>query len=304
MRQPADTCVVGIGETTLDQIGVGVASFGRPAELATFTVQAGGGVATALATVAALGGKARLLTRLGDDAFGRTAIQRLRSFGVDTSLVLVEQGRMSPTRLVVIDDETRGRREHFTRGDVAPLEPSEIPTALLQGASVLLVDGSEPEVQVAVARRAKSLGIQVLLDARDFVAQAGELWRLADVVVASERVASETVSSDDMPRALRELQKRGPKIAVVTLGEEGAVALVGTQFVREQGLSLDVVDKLGSGDAFRGALAWALGQDWPFERALALANATGALNCRALGGQSGIPSLDEVLSAAGITAAR
>ena len=40
MPQPADACVVGIGETTLDQIGVGAASFGRPAELATFTVQA------------------------------------------------------------------------------------------------------------------------------------------------------------------------------------------------------------------------------------------------------------------------
>lgn len=304
MPQPADACVVGIGETTLDQIGVGAASFGRPAELATFTVQAGGAVATALATVAAFGGRSRLFTRLGDDAFGRTAVQRLRSFGVDTSLVLVEQGRMSPTRIVLIDEETRGRREHYTRGDVAPLETSEIPSALLEQASVLLVDGSEPAIQAAVARRAKGLGIRILLDARHFAGQAGELWTLADVVIASERVATELVSSDDMPKALRELQKRGPAIAVVTLGEEGAIALAGNQLLKEQGLSLEIVDPLGSGDAFRGALAWALGQDWPFDRALCLANAAGALNCRALGGQSGIPSLEEVLSAAGISPAR
>jgi sugar/nucleoside kinase (ribokinase family) len=298
MPQPADSCVVGIGETTLDQIGVGVASFGRASELATFTVQAGGAVATALATVAALGGRARLFTRLGNDAFGRTAIQRLRSFGVDTSPVLVEEGRMSATRIILIEEETRSRREHFTRGDVAPLEASEIPTNLLLGAGLLLVDGSDPVVQTAVAHRAKSQGIRVMLDARDCAAQAAELWRLADVVVASERVASEIVNSNDMEKALRELQRRGPQIAVVTLGEEGAAALSGGTLLREDGLALDVVDKLGSGDAFRGALAWALVQDWPMERALPLANATGALNCRALGGQSGIPSLDEALSAA------
>lgn len=298
MPQPADSCVVGIGETTLDQIGVGVASFGRPSELATFTVQAGGAVATALATVAAFGGRSRLLTRLGNDAFGRTAIQRLRSFGVDTSPVLVEEGRMSATRIILIEEETRSRREHFTRGDVAPLEASEVPTNLLLGAGLLLVDGSDPAAQTAAAHRAKSLGIRVMLDARDCADQATELWRLADVVVASERVASEIVDSNDMEKALRELQRRGPQIAVVTLGEEGAAALSGGTLLREEGLALDVVDKLGSGDAFRGALAWALVRDWPMDRALSLANATGALNCRALGGQSGIPSLEEVLSAA------
>ena len=88
--------VVGVGLVTLDQIGVGPRSRDPAVELRTFSLQTGGPTGTALATIAALGGRAKYFGRLGDDPYGQLILRGLRSFGIDTSAVLLEPGRLSP----------------------------------------------------------------------------------------------------------------------------------------------------------------------------------------------------------------
>jgi ribokinase len=70
------------------------------------------------------------------------------------------------------------------------------------------------------------------------------------------------------------------------------------KLVRQQALTVDVVDVTGAGSVFRGAFGYALLQDWPLERALPFANAAAGLNCTTLGGQEGIPTLEAVERAA------
>ena len=90
----------------------------------------------------------------------------------------------------------------------------------------------------------------------------------------------------------------GPDIAVVTLGEDGAIGLHENKLVRQQALPVDVVDVTGAGSVFRGAFGYALLRDWPIERAIPFANAAAGLNCTSLGGQGGIPTLEAVERAA------
>jgi sugar/nucleoside kinase (ribokinase family) len=90
----------------------------------------------------------------------------------------------------------------------------------------------------------------------------------------------------------------GARTAVVTLGEEGSIGLVGDTVVGQSALSIDVRDTSGSGDVFRGAFAYATLHGWPLQRALPFANAAAGLNCRHLGGVGGIPALGEVMRAA------
>ena len=294
--------VVGIGEVSLQQLGVGPASRESVVELTRFSVQSGGAIGTALATVCAFGGQARYFGRLSDDDFGAIILRGLRDFGVETSFVLTEPDRTSPVAFTLVDDRTARRTVRFTRGNLSELEPGELPRALLEGASLLLVDGRMPAAQTAAAERARALGVPIMLDARHLGPGMGELLDLCDVVVCSERFAAELAHSSDVKRSLVELTKMGPRVAVLTLGEEGAVGLEGETLVRQSGIRVEVQDTSGASDVFRGAFAYALLQGWGLERALPFANAAAGLDCRHLGGLAGIPSLAEVMRTAGLDA--
>jgi sulfofructose kinase len=293
--------VVGLGQVTVEQLGVGPRSSEAVVELATFSIQSGGAVGTALATVCALGGQARYFGRLSDDEFGGIIMRGLKEFGVDMTQVLIQPGKVSPTSFVLVDERTGRRLVRFTRGSTSPLEPGELPRNLLDDAKILLVDGRTPATHIAAAERAKALGITVLLDARRLGSGMGELIDLSDIVIGNERFAAEFSHTSDMKRSLVELTKMGPRIAVITLGEEGAIALENETLVRQPALPIEVYDTTGTSEVFRGAFIYGQLQGWSLDRCLPFANAAAALNCRHLGGVGGIPSLTEVTRAAGLS---
>jgi len=198
----ASDLVVGLGQATVEMLGVGPRSSEAVVELPTFSIQSGGAVGTTLATVAALGGRARYFGRLSDDEFGSIILRGLKEFGVDVSQVLIEPGKVSPASFVLVDERTGRRLVRFTRGSTAPIEPGELPRTLFDDARMLLVDGRTPATEIAAAEKARALGITVLLDARRLGTGMGELLDLCDVVIGNERFAAEFSHSADNKRAL------------------------------------------------------------------------------------------------------
>jgi sugar/nucleoside kinase (ribokinase family) len=294
--------VVGLGQVTVEQIGVGPRSPEAVVELETFSLQAGGAVGTTLATVCALGARASYFGRLSDDEFGSIIMRGLKAFGVDVSQVLIEPGKISPASFVLVDERTGRRLVRFTRGSTTPIDPGELPRNLLDGARLLLVDGRNPPAHIAAAERARAQGVTVLLDARRLGSGMGELLDLSDIVIGNERFAAEFSHSSDMKRSLVELTQMGPRIAVITLGEEGVIALEGETLVRQPALPIEVYDTHGASEVFRGAFIYGHLQGWPLDRCVPFANAAAALNCRHLGGTGGIASLAEISQAAGLSA--
>ena len=294
--------VVGLGQATVEQIGVGPRSSETVVELETFSVQAGGAVGTTLATLCSLGGQASYFGRLSDDEFGSIIIRGLKAFGVDMSQILIEPGKISPTSFVLVDERTGRRLVRYTRGSTTPIDPGELPRKLLDGARMLLVDGRNPALHIAAAERARAQGVTVVLDARRLGGRMGELLDLSDIVIGNERFAAEFSHSSDMKRSLVELTQMGPRVAVITLGEEGVIALEGETLVRQPALPIEVYDSNGASEVFRGAFLYGQLQGWALDRCLPFANAAAALNCRHLGGTGGIPTLTEVTQAAGMSA--
>jgi len=166
---------------------------------------------------------------------------------------------------------------------------------------VLLVDGRAPAAHIAAAERARALGLTVVLDARRLGSGVGELLDLSDIVIGNERFAAEFSHSSDVKRSLLELTKMGPRIAVITLGEEGAIALENETLVRQAAPPIEVYDTTGASEVFRGAFIYGTLQGWPLDRCLPFATAAAALNCRHLGGVGGISSLAEITRVAGLT---
>jgi sugar/nucleoside kinase (ribokinase family) len=288
---------VGVGLATVDLMCVVPRVEHRLVEVSVFSMQGGGSATNILAVLAMLGVRGRYFGRVGDDEFGRFILRSLQQLHIDTSMLSIEEGKVSPVSVIQIDELSHQRKILLSRGNVTALSTRDLPDRLLDGARLLCIDGSQPALQAAVAEKARGKGITVLLNASQLSGGMGELLALSDIVIASERFANELAPSDELANSLREITSLGPRTAVITMGEAGAVALEGTKLVQQDAIDVFVADTTGAGDAFCGAFAYAQLKGWPLERALPFANATAGLACRSLGSRSGLPTVDEVVEA-------
>ncbi len=289
--------MVGVGLATVDMLCVAPRLGERVAELSLFSMQGGGTMGNVVATAAALGAPCRYFGRVGDDDFGRYILRGLEEYNVDCRTVSKLPNVVSPLSIVQIDELSRRRRVLTTRGGLPPLSPKDLPRNLLDGATLLCIDGFNPSVQAIVAEKAREKGVPVLLNASHLVGGMGDLLGLADIVIGSERFANEFAPSDRFDQSLIEIVRVGPKTAVITLGNDGAIGLEGDKLVQQGALDVFVADSTGAGDIFCGAFAFATMMGWPLEKALPFANTTAGLCCRNIGARAGIPSLAEVLEA-------
>jgi sulfofructose kinase len=292
---------VGCGLATLDFLGQveRMPEIDSKTELSAFSLQGGGPVATALATLARYGVATRFVGKLADDEIGRLTLAHLADAGVDVAHVVRGGAGVSPLSFVAVDGN--GRRTIFhTPGVGATMTAAEWPRAALDGAGVLLVDGHQMAAQIVAAEQASEAGVPVLLDAGALREGMGELLALADAAVVSERFAAEVAPRGELEDMLIEIQRMGPGTVVITMGEAGSVGLHGDKVVRQSAHEVDAVDTTGAGDVYHGAFAYAMLRRWPLERAMQLASAAAGLSCRSLGGRAGIPDLAETMTAAGL----
>src|SRR5262249_17755657 len=86
----------------------------------------------------------------------------------------------------------------------------------------------------------------------------------------------------------------GVGASIVTVGAEGAVLVGPAGALHVPGFRVSVVDTVGAGDAFNGALGTLLAGGAAIGDALAVANAAGALTCARPGAMDGLPAREEV----------
>jgi sugar/nucleoside kinase (ribokinase family) len=267
-----------------------------PVEMDEVSLQVGGSAAVTAAAAAALGCRARLACKLADDFLGNHIKSALTGAGIDTRAVLEAGRQLSPFTLCALGE--RGRRAaYFTSGDVEPLSADDIqPDELLAGVGAVLVDGTCPSAQVAIAEAAQKRGVPVLFDGDHIREGIGTLVSLADVLICSERLATEIAPRDALETSLAEIQRLGPRAVIITLGDAGSIGLHGDELVRQQAFPADVVDASGAGAVFHGAFAAALLGQLPFQACMVFASAAAALSCQHLGGYGGVPSRDKVVA--------
>ena len=289
--------VVGLGYASWDYLGIVPRPPVFDADTMTLTgfARCGGGpVATTLVTLARLGVKVGYLGVLGDDESGRQALADLRREGVDTSRVVVRPGARSHTCLVLVETGTGRRSILCDRGTLGELPLTDTDRGYIIKARFLHLDGQFMAAAITAARWAREAGVRVSFDANRPRPRLDELLPLVDVLVTSTSFPAAHTGHDDLARATRALCALGPETVVVTLGPEGCAYLEGGRVVGVPGFAVDVVDTTGAGDAFHGAYLFGLLQGWEVGETARFANAVAALNCRALGGRGGLPTLAEV----------
>jgi sulfofructose kinase len=254
------------------------------------TSSGGGPAANAAIAVSRLGFSAAFAGYLGQDIYGQMHQQEFVEHHVDTDLVV--RGA-SPTPLSTVIVKPNGERALINyKGATKPLSSHAIDFSKIQ-AHVILFDGHEPHVSLALLELAKANNIPTVLDAGSMHEGTAALWNKVDYVVASEKFALQF--ADDVPSALTRMAKESPAV-VITLGERGLVWQRGNQSGRLKGLSVNAIDTTGAGDAFHGAFAAALSATMEWHAILNYASAAGALCCTKIGARHGLPWKEEHLA--------
>ncbi|MGW6356674.1 5-dehydro-2-deoxygluconokinase [Streptomyces sp. NPDC055092] len=303
---------------TMGRIGVDLYPLqtGVPlAEVDTFGKFLGGSSSNVAVAAARLGRRTATVTRTGADPFGEYLRRRLREFGVDDRWVTPVPGLPTPVTFCEVfppDDFPL----YFYRLPKAPdleIHPAELDLDAIRAARVFWMTGTglseEPSrsaTLAALAHRAKA-GITVFdLDWRPMFwedpEQArphyAEALRHATVAVGNVDEAEIATGEREPAAAARALLAAGVRLAVVKQGPKGVLAMAADGRCAEvPPLPVDVLNGLGAGDAFGGALCHGLLADWELEEVMRFANAAGAIVASRLECSSAMPTRDEVEAA-------
>lgn len=228
---------------------------------------------------------------MGDDAAADRALAPLRSAGVDLADARRVAGGRTRRAFVRVEPGSGERWVHPERDPQVAVDPANLAHDRIARARALLVDAEDPEASIAAATRAHAAGVATVLDADARARGLEDLLESVDFPIVSRSLA-ESLGDGSAREGLRVPATRAPRLAVVTLGEEGCIATPrGADVVIEiPAFGVSVRDTTGAGDAFRAGFIWALLAGQGVQSVLRAANAVAALNCEALGAQAGLPT--------------
>ena len=303
-----DLEVITMGRVSVDlypeQIGVPLA------EVKTFAKSLGGSATNVAVAAARLGHRSAVITKVGNDGFGPYVRAALEGFGVEARYVGTDPDLRTPLAFCEIhppDDfpllfyrEPKAPDSNIRAEDLDLEEISSTPLFWITGTGL----SEEPSRSTTLgALEARSGGITVIdLDYRPMLwssREETERWyrealKYATVAVGNQEEAEVAVGTGDPHEASAALLDLGLELAIVKRGPNGVLARTAEGVAEAPPIEVNVVNGLGAGDAFGGALCHALLSGWDPERTIRFANAAGAIVASRLACADEMPTEKEV----------
>lgn len=300
---------------TIGRIGVDVypLQYGVGLEEVTSFGKFLGGSPTNVAVAATRHGlNSAVITKVGQDSFGRYLKQELTRLGVDNRYVGDVPDLMTPVVFCEIfppDDFPL----YFYRKPTAPdmqIEADELDLDAIKNAGIfwftvtgLSEDPSRTAHLGALSARGKKTHTIADLDYRPMFWESPEaarreidkIWGNVTVAVGNKEECMVAVGETEPERAADALLERGVEIAIVKQGPKGVMAKTKDEMVEVPPYFVDVVNGLGAGDSFGGALCYGLSQGWDLKRILQFANVAGAIVASRLECSTAMPQTAEVV---------
>ena len=255
----------------------------------------GGQVASAMVACSRLGLRTKYIGAIGDDLRGRIQIESLQGIGINLDHVQLRKNCANQSAYIIIDRSTGERTVLWRRDDCLRIQAEEITQEMIAGARLLHIDGHDTAAVGRAAQIARGHGIPVTLDVDTIYNGFDRVLPNVDYLVASSEFPTAWTGETDPFKALQNIQNEyGMRVAAMTLGAHGALALENGRFHYAPAFVVNCVDTTGAGDVFHGAFCYAVLEGMPMREALDFSNAMAALNCTALGARGGIRGLSDV----------
>ncbi|KXA88598.1 hypothetical protein AKJ40_02270 [candidate division MSBL1 archaeon SCGC-AAA259M10] len=265
-------------------------------------------------TLAKLGSSCGFIGVIGEDDFGKIAVERFEKDGVDTSHLVSSKEYTTGTSFVsYFEDGTRKFLFHLSNAAAGQLSKSHIDSSYISEAEFLHVTGST---------------IAINESCREAVYEAVEIADINDVEITfdpnirPELLKDETIREvsepilktcsyilpnenelrnlsrnnyDDITSCARELLEKQVKAIIVKRGKEGALIITESKEIVSPPFSVDEVDPTGAGDSFNAGFVHSLLEGKNLFKAVEFANGVGALSVTEVGGMRGAKNAESLL---------
>lgn len=300
--------IIIFGSLNMD-IAIQVDNFPEPGEtiLSKGYVHSPGGKGgnQALAAARSSDAKVALIGRVGNDDYGRTLREELKSNGVMVSGVAYTDH--SETGLAIVTRDQTGENNIIVMSG-ANMEAihEQVPDEILLKGNVLLMQMELPLDQtITLLERAHARGVKTILNLAPAIMLPKKALGLLDYLIVNSIEARQIAeklqlkTENNAVKLAQALAIEGQLTCIVTIGRGGSVAV--TKEGQAWGVPIMpidqslVVDITGAGDAYCGTFAAAIHSGIDLPEAMRRASVAGSLTCLKPGTQTAMPFSDDIL---------
>lgn len=266
-----------------------------------FRICPGGKGANEAIAASRLGGSVSLITKTGNDLFGRQAKQMFSSEGIRTDYIFSDANNPSGVALIMVNNAGE-KYISLAQGSITTLSLEEIDKTRseIMDAKVLLIELETPiETALYAARIASESGVPVIINPSPQQTLPDELFRLASIMIPNRSETSKLTGVDvndfdSAKEAARKLADKGVETVIITMGHRGALMLRDEETHIIEAFDADVKDTSGAGDVFCAAVCVAISENKDLLSAMKMASAAAALQVSRDGMMDAIPYRYEV----------
>jgi len=290
-----DITVLGIFVADISFLGNKIPDTGETILGDSYNIGPGGKGCNQAIAISRLGGKVNFISKLGNDDYGKLAIDKLKKDNIDTSNIIISNKHKTGVAGIHVDRNSGKNAITVVRGAPSSLTSSEIDINLIKQSKIFLTQLEIPiEVTLHCLKAAKEYGLINILNPAPACKLSNDFYELIDYFTPNETEAEfytgiKIKDETDAKKSAHKLLNLGIKKVIITLGEKGLFFSDGKEEISIRASSDKAIDTTGAGDAFNGALAFGLSQKKSIRTCLELANKVAGLSTTKLGAGDGMP---------------
>ncbi|HPR85218.1 MAG TPA: ribokinase [Prolixibacteraceae bacterium] len=268
-----------------------------------FLMNAGGKGANQAVAAARLGGLVTFVGKIGDDIFGKQAVQQLEDEGINVDFVAVDPENPSGVAMITVDRNAENSIvvAPGSNGTLSSVDFDRAVSKLDESDYVLMqLEIPIPTVEY-IARQATQKQKKVILNPAPAASLSEELLKNLYLITPNETEAElltgiKVTDETSAMKAASVLHEKGVDIVIITMGAAGAYLFAEGKSEIIKAPRVEAVDTTAAGDTFNGALVVALSEGKAIQEAIAFANKAASVSVTRIGAQSSVPYRKEIIN--------
>ena len=247
--------------------------------------------------ISRLGGKVSFISKIGKDNYGDLALNTLKKNKISSSNIIQDKNSQTGVAGILVDQNSGKNAINVITGAPSSLTTKELDKHIdtIKKSKIFLTQLEVPkEIIIHCLKTAKENGCITILNPAPASEISKEFYKYIDFFTPNETEAEfytgiKIINDKDAKQAADKILNLGIKKVVITLGEKGLFYSDGKEQIYLKASAVKAIDTTGAGDAFNGALAFALSQKKTVEECLRFANKVGGLSTTKHGAGDAMP---------------
>ena len=296
----SDIIILGIFVADISFSGDKIPTIGETILGDSYNIGPGGKGCNQAIAISRLGEKVNFISKLGNDDYGRLAIDKLQKDNIDTSNIIISNKHKTGVAGIHVDRNTGKNAITVVRGAPSSLTTKEIDINLIKKSKIFLTQLEIPiEVTLHCLKAAKEFGLINILNPAPACKLSSDFFKLVDYFTPNETEAEfytgvKIKDENDAKISAKKLIGMGIKKVIITLGEKGLYYSDGKEEIYIKATIDKAVDTTGAGDAFNGGFSFALLKGKKINECLEIANKVAGFSTTKLGAGDSMPTQKDI----------